>query len=159
MYENNGVEIINNAIDEVFASDDVSKYVEFEYKHHWYSDRIEMLPSHKHGSPWGEKARAKSKARTTSNISAILEDIKDACSIYKWDNYDILPTVIYLKRSTTYSNPTIRKYGKEYFISQAENTKQIVLFHINHNNNLTQAELSTLIKIPLSTIRRYSKYR
>lgn len=147
---------ISELIHEVFAMEDYKELIDFRFLHHWYSDEIESLPSHQFGEKWGEKTRAKQKARKSNKIDAILEDINEVSLGYK-EEFGVFPTVDYLIRATDYNDYTIRSYAKGYFSKQSEHSLKITRHFLNSYPDLTHEELAKKTGISIRTIRRYSK--
>lgn len=148
---------LGEIIDEVLSMEDYTSLINFKKSHHWYGDEIEKLPVNQPGSEWGKRTKAKQRARTDFNANAIREDVEQESDFYRENNHNVFPTKQDLIKATGYSDYQIRTYGKDYYISKKENTKQLIANYYRFYPGATQKELAELTGLKLRTIARYSK--
>lgn len=150
-------ELVPQAIKEVFMMENYQAIIEMDHTKHWYGDRIEKLPNQRDGKTWGEKTKVKQQLRAKYNSEIKVEFIKEACQEYRFNNFNVLPTVKYLIDETGYSGNTVRTHGKEYFIGQMDNSKQRINTLMKLYPYLKQKEIAEKADVSLRTVERYVK--
>jgi len=157
--EYNHIDILNEEIDIVANSDDVSKFIELDYTKHWYGDRIDNLPTDPMNKKWGERRWEKHKLRTSYANQQNRKRIEDVSLRYQYENFGILPTVADIKEITGMSAFLINSCGEGMFITKSENKKQRIIKYLELENALTYKQIAEKYNVTERTVKRYSKFK
>lgn len=159
LYEFNHMKILDEAIDDVLDSDDLSKFIELDYTRHWYGDRVISLPGNQKKNKWGERSWEKHKLRTSYASQQKRNRIEEVSIEYQNENFGILPTVRDVKDATGMSDYEIKANGKGLFLNKSENKKQRIIKYLELDSNLTYKQIADKYDVTERTVTRYSKFK
>nr|WP_319998416.1 hypothetical protein [uncultured Draconibacterium sp.] len=149
--------LLPSVINDVFAmGDEYIDLIDLKYTVHWYSDEISKLPSHKNGTKWGERTKAKLKARTDFKAEKVYDRLVVAKNDYLRDNFNVLPTIQHLSHVTGCSEYEIKKFGEGLFIKKVENTKQLTKHFLEYYPDLPYSDIAEISNISVRSLKRYA---
>lgn len=146
-------ELLHSIIEECFGENCTSTIEYFDITKYWYSDEIMQMSAD--GSKSSERYKAKLEARRAVISEGYKDDFRVATHEYKADNFNVLPTVKILSNNTGRSREIINVHGKEFIISQLDNTKQRVQKVREFYPELTQKKVAEILAVSLVTVKRY----
>lgn len=142
-----------DSIIEVCFSEDCTLTIEYaDVTKYWYSDEIMKMKAD--GSKSSERAQAKLAARRAVISEGYKDDFRVETYEYKADNYDVLPTVKILSDNTGHSREIINVHGKEFVISQLDNTQQRIQKVREYYPEFTQKKVAEMVGVNIRTVKR-----
>lgn len=136
-----------------FQREDPSKGIYMDKTKYWYSDEIVRMPGK--GRTTSDRFKAKLAARQSVFTEGYVDDMRVASMEYRVSNFDVKPTVKVLKEETGYCNPTIKKYGREFYVLAGENIEQRVIRARRFFPEYVQQEIADLLGEKKRTVRQY----
>lgn len=147
--------MLEEVIDDCFNDPDFAQKISFGYTKYWYSDQIMNMSGN--GRSGSVRSKAKQQARQAMLCEGYTDDLRNASVEYRGMNFDVRPTIKILSTETGYSDPTVRKYGKDFYIMRVANIGQRVERARSVYPGFTQQQIADLLKETRRTVRMYWK--